>query len=65
MNVLKQDKIKILEIEILKKGKKQEIPNKDLANQEGNENIKMHEIEKIENILLYSGGDSRAILKVF
>ena len=40
MNFLKQDKVKILEIKILKRGKKQEIPNKDLGNQEGNENIK-------------------------
>ena len=46
MNCLKQDKIKILEIKILKTRKKQYILNLGLANQEGNENIKMHEIEK-------------------
>ena len=40
---------------ILKKGKKQEISNWNLANQEGNKNIKMHEIENIETILLCSG----------
>ena len=45
MNLLKRE-------EILKTGKKQDIPYYDLANQEGNENIKMIEIE---NILLYSG----------
>ena len=39
---------------ILKKGKKQDISNWDLANQEGNENIKMHEIENLDLILLYS-----------
>jgi hypothetical protein len=42
----------------LKMGKKQDIPNQDLGNQEGNKNIKMYEIEKNENILLYSGLDS-------
>jgi hypothetical protein len=52
---LKQEKIKILEIKILKTGKKQDIPYEDLANQEANENIKMYEIKKNENILLYSG----------
>ena len=44
MNCLKQNKIQILEMKILKKVQKQVIPYKDLANQEGNENI--------ENILL-------------
>ena len=29
-------------MKILKKGKKQDIPNEDLADQEENENIKMH-----------------------
>ena len=52
MNYLKQDNIKISEINILKKGKKQVISKYDLADQEWNENIKMYEIEKIENILL-------------
>lgn len=42
----KQDQY--LEIKILKKEKKQDIPNSDLANQEGSESIKMYEIEKIE-----------------
>ena len=42
MNCLKQDKIRILEI------KKQYIPHKDIANEDGNENIKRHEIEKID-----------------
>ena len=40
---------------MMKRGKKQDIPNADLANKEDNENIKTHEIKKIENILLYSG----------
>ena len=35
--------------QILKKGKKQYIYNYNLANQEGTENIKTHDIEKIEN----------------
>ena len=35
MNCWKQDKIKTLEIKILKKGEKQDIPNKDLNNQGG------------------------------
>ena len=41
-------------MKIFKKGKKRGIPNEVLSNQEANENIKMHEIEKIEKILLYS-----------
>ena len=57
---MKRDKIKNVEIKILKRGKKQDIPNEDLADQEGKKNIKMHEIEKIENILLYS-----ALLDIF
>jgi hypothetical protein len=32
---------------ILKKGKKQDISNWNLANQEGNKNIKMDEIENL------------------
>ena len=32
---------------ILKKGKKQDIFNWNLANQEGNENLKMYEIENL------------------
>jgi hypothetical protein len=50
---MKRDKIKILERKILKRG----IHNLDLANQEGNENIKMYDIKKILNILLYSAVD--------
>ena len=37
----------------MKPGKKQDIPNSDLGNQEGNESIKMYKIEKNENILLF------------
>ena len=37
----------------LKMGKKKDIPNQDLGNQEGNENIKCTR-SKNENILLYS-----------
>jgi hypothetical protein len=33
--------------------KKQDIPNQDLADQEGNEDIKLHDIEKIENTLTW------------
>ena len=40
---------------ILKRGKKQDIFNWYLANQEGNKNIKMYEIENLEIILLCSG----------
>ena len=58
MNFLKQDKIKILERYILKTGKKQEIPYYDLADQKGNEDIKMYEIENIKNILLFSVGSA-------
>ena len=58
MNSFKQDKINILEIKILKKGKKQEILNWDFANQDGNEKIKMNKIKKIENILLYSASQT-------
>ena len=39
---------------ILIKGKNQDISNWFLANQEGNKNIKMHEIENIKIILLCS-----------
>ena len=42
-----------MKIKILKGGKKQDSPNHDLGDQEGNENTKKYEIEKIENILLY------------
>ena len=38
--------------EYLEKGKKQDISNWNLANQEGNENIKMYEIENLAWILL-------------
>ena len=55
MNFVKQDKIKILDMKILKMGKKQAISNLNHGNQEGNENIQMYEIEKIKDILLYSG----------
>ena len=41
------DKAKILQMNILKKGKKQDISNRNLASQEGNKNIKMHEIENL------------------
>ena len=50
----KQDKTKILQMNILKKGKKQDISNWNLANQEGNKNIKMYEIENLAWILLRS-----------
>ena len=50
----KQDKTKISQMHILKTGKKQDISNLNLANQEGNKNIKMHEIENLVLILLYS-----------
>ena len=50
----KQDKTKILQMNILKKGKKQDISNWNLANQEGNKNIKMDEIENLAWILLRS-----------
>ena len=50
----KQDKIEILQMDIFKKGKKQDISNWYLTNQEGNKNIKMHKIEKIKIILLCS-----------
>jgi hypothetical protein len=40
--------------EELERGKKQDNSDFDLANQEGNKNIKMYKIEKIKNILLYS-----------
>ena len=43
-----------LKKEDLEKGKETIIPNSDIANQEGNKNINIHEIEKIKNILLYS-----------
>ena len=42
---------------ILKRGKKQDILNWYLANQEGDKNIKMYEIENLEIILLCSGPD--------
>ena len=35
-------------------GKKQDVPYQDLANQEGNENIQIHEIKKIDKILHFS-----------
>ena len=56
MDCLKQDKIKISQMNILKKGKKQDISNWYLANQEGktNKNIKILEIENIVMILLCS-----------
>ena len=41
-------------MDILKTGKKQDISNLNLANQEGNENIKMFEIENLVLILLCS-----------
>ena len=50
----KQDKTEILQINILKKGKKQDISNWYLTKQEGNKNIKMHKIGNIEIILLSS-----------
>ena len=50
----KQDKTEILQMNILKKGKKQDISNWYFANQEGNKNIKMHEMENIKMILLCS-----------
>ena len=50
----KQDKTEILQMNILKKGKKQDISNWNLANQEGNKNIKMDEIENLAWILLCS-----------
>ena len=50
----KQDKTEISQMNILKTGKKQDISNLNLANQEGNENIKMHEIENLDLILLCS-----------
>ena len=39
---------------ILKKGRKQDISNLNLANQEGDKNIKMHELENLVLILLFS-----------
>ena len=51
----KQDKTEILQMNILKKGKKQDISNWNLASQEGNKNIKMDEIENLAWILLRSG----------
>ena len=51
----KQDKSEISQMDILKTGKKQDISNLNLANQEGNKNIKMFEIENLVLILLRSG----------
>ena len=48
----KQDKIKILQLNILKSGEKQDIFNMNLANQEGTENIRMDEIKSLVLILL-------------
>ena len=50
----KRDKIKILKMNILKRGKKQDISNWYLASQEGNRNIKKPKIENLEIILLCS-----------
>ena len=64
-NELWQDKINILKINILKKGKKQDIPNQDLANQEGNKNIKMHEIENTCSTLLRTPTSMQATQKLW
>ena len=49
---------------ILKTGKKQDISNLNLANQEGNENIKMFKIENLVLILLCSDLGRRVLLEV-
>ena len=57
MSYLKTRQVKILKMNILKRGKKQDISNWYLARQEGYKNIKMHKIENIEIILLCSAFD--------
>ena len=61
----KQDKTEILQMNILKKGKKQDISNWNLANQEGNKNIKMDEIENLAWILLRSASTTNGIPVTF
>ena len=47
MDCLKTSKIEILQMNILKREKKQDISNRYLDKQQGNKNIKMPEIDNI------------------